>query len=77
MKNITYSNHDLFALLFNEEKQYLSAHELSMEETIELHAWVLAGNSVYSNPWLLSDESGGPESFISASRIIADLNSCQ
>lgn len=77
MKNITYSNHDLFALLLNEENQFLSSHELSPEESAALHAWVLAGNSVYSNPWLLSDESGGPESFVAASRIIADLSSCQ
>lgn len=77
MKTVTYSNHDLFALLLDEENQYLSTHELSPEETVELHAWVLAGNSVYSNPWFLSDESGCPESFVSASRIIADLSSCQ
>lgn len=76
MKNITYSKHDLFALLLDEELQYLSTHDLSPEETVELHAWVLAGNSVFSNPWLLSDESGGPESFVAASRIIADLSSC-
>lgn len=76
MKNITYSKHDLFALLLDEEIQYLSSHDLSPEETVELHAWVLAGNSVFSNPWLLSDESGGPESFVAASRIIADLSSC-
>lgn len=76
MKNITYSNHDLFALLLDEEKQFLSSHELSPEESVELHAWVLAGNSVYSNPWFLSDESGGPESFVTPSRIITDLSSC-
>lgn len=77
MKNATYSNHAFFALLIDEENQFLSCHELSPEETVELHAWVLAGNSVYSNPWFLSNENGGPESFVSASRIIADLSSCQ
>ena len=76
MKTVPYSNLDFFALLLEEENQYLSAHKLSPEESADLHAWVLAGNSVYSNPWFLSDESGCPEPFVSASRIITDLCSC-
>ena len=53
MKSITYSNHDLFALLLNEENQYLSTHDLSPEETVQLHAWVLAGNSCLFQPMAL------------------------
>lgn len=67
---------EIISFLIAEEQAFLKSHPVSQEEYSGLHAWVLAGNSVRDNPWFLADESGTPEDYISASRIIDDLISC-
>jgi len=60
--------------LRRELKEYEAAIvNLSDKERSDLHEWVLAGNSVYNNPYLMADDSGGPIDYIRAVRITADM----
>jgi len=46
---------------------------LSIEEKKDLLEWVKSGNSVYSNPFLMSDDNGRPMDYIEACRVTADM----
>ena len=56
-----------------EVEKYLLDAELTVEECREILDWVKDGNSVYSNPWLLYEESGQPMDFITALRALPDF----
>ncbi len=48
---------------------------MTAAEQQELVAWVAAGNSPYSNPYNLTDESGRELDFVAAARLTDDLAS--
>jgi len=47
--------------------------DISDEERKDLREWVAGGNSVYDNPYYLSDEKGNPIDFVGAIRVTAEL----
>ena len=62
------------ALLKREAAQYKATMPMSQEERRCLDDWIKNGNSVYDNPWCMADELGRPMDYISAIRIVEDLN---
>jgi len=53
-----------------ELKEYMrKVGDITEDEKKDLHEWVSAGNSVYDNPCLYSDDRGDPMDFISAIRM--------
>jgi hypothetical protein len=48
-----------------------SIFDLTTDERKDLHDWVLAGHSVYDNPYLMVFEGGRPVDYIEAVRTIA------
>ena len=62
------------AYLREELREYMRVTgALTAEEKTELRGWVAEGNGVNANPWLLYDESGRMEDFITGCRINADM----
>ena len=59
--------------LHAELERYLSGKVVSTEEANELHAWVDAGFSVYSNPWHMTGEDGGELDYLTARQDMLDL----
>ena len=54
---------------------YTKAAAMTAAEQQELVSWVAAGNSPYSNPYNLADESGRELDFVAAARLTEDLAS--
>jgi len=46
---------------------------ITSEEKKDLLEWVKDGNSVYDNPFLMSDDNGYPMDYIEACRATADM----
>jgi len=46
---------------------------MTTDESRNLHAWVAAGNSVYSNPWHVAFENGHEMDYINGVRFTEDL----
>ena len=59
--------------LRREACEYLRGAQITPEERLETLEWVKSGNSVYSNPWYLYDESGHSMDYITAMRTVPDL----
>lgn len=59
--------------LRNEANEYLLNADVTPDERREVLEWVKSGNSVYSNPWYLYDESGHSMDYITAMRTVPDL----
>ena len=59
--------------LRNEADEYLLDADVTPDERREVLEWVKSGNSVYSNPWYLYDESGHSMDYITAMRTVPDL----
>ena len=60
--------------LVNELELYLTlVPDASEKEISELKEWVTVGNSLYSNPWYITDEHGTELPFIQARREIISL----
>ncbi len=63
------------AILREEYRDYTKAAAMTAAEQQEFVAWVAAGNSPYSNPYNLTDESGRELDIVAATRLIGDLAS--
>jgi hypothetical protein len=60
--------------LQNEHKEYIgNTFGLTKKEKKELLKWVKGGNSVYENPYSMSDEYGRPMDFIDVMRVGKEL----
>jgi len=60
--------------LCKELKSYeAEIEDLTDEERKDLHEWVADGNSVYDNPYYMSEDNGKPMDYIEAIRITADM----
>jgi hypothetical protein len=69
MENNTAISKNEKELLRGELEHYLELNDdLTLSEFEKLKEWVLSGNSVHENPYLLSDESGCPMDYIEAIR---------
>ena len=61
-------------ILRKELKDYLLVvGPLTENERMELREWIMAGNSIKDNPYMLYDESGWPMDFINGCRVGDDL----
>jgi len=65
---------DIETYLRKELSEYMgNIGPMTAEEKIDLLEWVEDGNSVYSNPSLISDDNGNPMDFINAHRFSLDM----
>jgi hypothetical protein len=61
--------------LWREAAEYMRGLDITPEERRELVAWIQAENSVYDNPWCMTDESGRLMDYITATHMARDLAS--
>ena len=59
--------------LQREASEYIANTDVSPAERQDLLGWIRDGNSVYDNPWLMTDESGRLLDYVQAMRIADDL----
>lgn len=59
--------------LRREANEYLQEMEVTPQERRELRAWVRGGNSAYGNPGYLADENGRELDYITAMRLLTEL----
>lgn len=59
--------------LQREAAEYMAATDMSPAERQDLIGWIRDGNSVYDNPWLMTDESGCLMDYVQAMRTADDL----
>jgi len=71
--NHIYSNYVTPHILLAEMKEYEATKRLKPDERKRLRKWVSDGNSVFDNPYLMTDDSGRPLDYINAIRITADM----
>jgi len=55
------------------ETYLLSIGDIAEDESSALHEWAESGNSVYSNPYMLYDDSGVLMDFINGYRMAAEM----
>lgn len=63
------SNKEKQIHLYHELQEYEKETDMTAKEKLELYKWVKQGNSVYSNPGLVTDEDGRQMDFIEGYRI--------
>jgi hypothetical protein len=56
------------------ETYLMTFDDISEDEVHDLEQWVARGYSIYSNPYLISDESGNPMDFINGCRVGLDMD---
>jgi len=70
-----YTKKDRKNVLHSELKQYeATIGHISPEERKSLYEWVAAGNQAICNPYCLCEENGNPMDYITAIRLIEDMN---
>lgn len=54
--------------LQNEATEYLEKVVATQQERQDILEWVKSGESVYTNPWCIANDNGGPMDYITAQR---------
>jgi len=73
MNRIYNENAAIYALQEDMRSYESAIADLSDVERNNLREWVLGGNSVFDNPYHMSDDNGRPINYIEALRITADM----